>query len=90
MRVRPARLLNERRGSLGLNEADFVAAGCFFVVVSFVLSGTPYMLVAFPLTLGPLLFLWPIRLKYRRKIIRDYLAFRLWPTRVFAPKRKIP
>jgi heme exporter protein D len=78
--------LNERRGSLGLNETDFFAAGVFFCVVSFVLSGTPYMLVAFPLTLIPLLLLWPIRLKYRRKIVRDYLAYKFFPRRVYAPK----
>ena len=86
MKVRTARLLNERRGSLGLNETDFVAAGGFFIVVSSLLSGTPFMLVAFPLTLIPLALLWPIRLKYRRKIIRDYLAMKLYPRRVYVPK----
>lgn len=86
MKVRPARLLNERRGSLGLNETDFAVAGVFFVGCAFILSGTPYMLLSFPLTIVPLLILWPIRLKYRRKIVRDYLAFKLFPRRVYVPK----
>ena len=88
MQVRPSRLLNEKRGSSGLNEMDFVAAGVFFILCSFALSGTPYMLLAFLITLVPILILLPIRLKYRRKIVRDYLKFKIFSGSAYDPKIK--
>lgn len=90
MQVKPSRLMNERRGLMGLNEVDFVAAGVFFILCSMLLSNSPYMLLAFPLTGLPLLILSPIRMKYRRKILRDFIAFKCSSGVLYDPRSKKP
>ena len=86
MKVRPARLLNERRGLYGFNETDYTAAGVFLVGLSLPLVNTPYMILVFPATGLLLLMLYPIRMNFRRRIIRDAIGFYLTPRRIYEPK----
>jgi hypothetical protein len=86
MKVRPARLLNEKRGLYGFNEADYTAAGVFLIGLSFPLTNTPYMLLAFPTTGLLLLILYPVRMNFRRRIIRDTIGFYLTSRRIYDPK----
>lgn len=71
----PSRTLNEERAFLGLYISDLALALLVFIVTSSALQDTKYGSLAFPLGVLTLLILVPIRLKFRRKIIRDTVSF---------------
>lgn len=75
MYKQPSRILNESSQVLGLNANDLLCVGASFLIFQ-------QIFVPFELELIPLLLLFietiiliTIRLKYRRKIIRDYGKF---------------
>ena len=78
----PSKVLNNRSFFLSLGLGDFGAAVAVFVIVSRILDGTSYALLALlaPVALCALLI--PLRFKYRRKIIRDALAYAILNRRV--------
>lgn len=78
---KPSRVLNDRSVFMGLDYIDLAALG--FVLLVLQLSLKPWRLefYAFFFTSLFALMLSPIRLRFRRKIIRDSLLF------VFGPKR---
>lgn len=73
----PSRILNEQTTFLGLSVLDLAGLGYMLIISHAILSNFKVELLSFVLV-GFLLFLLiGIRSKYRAKIIRDYLAFKL-------------
>lgn len=75
--VIPSRVLNDRRGVLGLDMSDLAAGIFVFMGFSWAMDGSglePIGLVLGLLTWGVLS---PIRLATRRKTIRDWCRFHL-------------
>ena len=70
----PSRHLNDGRFLLGLSLMDFSTGVGIFALTSKLLESTRFGLLSFVITLGFWVVLIPIRLKYRRKIIRDVLV----------------
>jgi heme exporter protein D len=58
------------------------------VVASAILQPIALDVLAVPIALSSLAALVPVRLRYRRKIIRDVLAFYLTPRRMDVSKRR--
>lgn len=87
--ITPSRILNDQRGVFGLWLTDFAAAICVFMGGSWLLDGTGYELVSLPLAALVLAILSPIRLSTRRKIIRDYVRYRLTPRRLYDPSKRV-
>lgn len=71
--MRSGRQLNETRGKLGLNELDFAFIGLAFVGFASFASRSSVIVLAFAFAAGMVLVLRPIRMKYRRRIVRDFL-----------------
>lgn len=86
--LKPSRLLNEKRGFLGLSMIDFGAAIGVFVLSTSLLEGSKYQIVSFFLAAALLLILSPVRLKTRRKILRDLLSYQLMGKVVNDPRKK--
>lgn len=81
------RTMNERATFFGLNIWDGVGLSILFMAVNTALSDTPYELFSFLSFILPLPILIPIRMKKRRKIIRDTLLFYCFsPRRLYDPK----
>lgn len=87
--VTPSRILNDQRGVFGLWLTDFAAGISVFMGGSWVLDGSGYELVSLPLAALVLVILSPIRLSTRRKIIRDYLRWRMTPRRLYDPSKRV-
>lgn len=68
------RHLNETRGRLGLNDLDFSLIGLAFVGCASLISNSRAIVLALPVPLGLVLILRPIRMKYRRHIVRDFIS----------------
>ncbi|GIL17052.1 MAG: hypothetical protein BroJett040_08030 [Oligoflexia bacterium] len=72
-----SRVLNDESYFLGLSYSDITGAGVFLlclIVIGKVL-GVKSMLWALFLTIGALAILIPIRLRFRRKILRDSFKY---------------
>ncbi len=87
--VMPSRILNDQRGVFGLWLTDFAAGIVVFMGGSWFLEDTGYELVSLPLAALVLVALSPIRLSTRRKIIRDYIRWRLTPRRLYDPSKRV-
>ncbi len=83
--VQPSRILNDRRGLFGLWMSDFAAAVAVFMGGSWVLEGSGLELLSLPASILLLFVLSPIRLLYRRKIIRDGLRSVLMRRKLYDP-----
>ncbi len=71
----PSRALNDQRGILGLWVSDLFGAFGLFCIWARVFEDTPLALIGIPLAVASLVFLAPIRLSTRRKIIRDTISY---------------
>ena len=69
----PSRNLNDNGFILGLTFSDFIFGLLLFAVCSRFLEETHLAGFSFLIAIGFWLILIPIRLKYRKKIIRDYI-----------------
>jgi hypothetical protein len=86
--AQPSRILNDRRGLFGLWMSDFSAAVAVFMGGSWALEGSGYELLSLPAAFLLLIGLSPIRLIYRRKIIRDALHSSLTKRVIYDPITK--
>lgn len=86
--ITPSRILNDQRGIFGLWLSDFAASVAVFMGGSWLLDGSGYELVSLPVAALVLFILSPIRLTTRRKIIRDYIRWRLTPRRLYDPSKQ--
>ena len=82
-----SRLLNENGSVLGLNTHDLVGAMVVLVAASWALKPLGLDVLAVPVAVGALAVLVPVRLRSRRKIIRDTLYFHLTHGRLYVPKK---
>lgn len=73
--MRPSRILNDETLFFGLNRNDIIAIGGLFYVYQGVMTIVGYPSVAIFLALISAIGLISIRLKYRKKIIRDVLFY---------------
>lgn len=79
MKVKGARLLNERPGWLGLSIWDLGALGYVLILTNACLRPFGLELLSFVTTGVAFLILLQIRLKSRPKTIRDFLKSKLGP-----------
>ena len=86
MLAKRIRTMNERNTFLGLNVWDAVGLSVLFMIVNTLLNQTPYELLSFASFLLPLPVLIPLRMRKRRKMIRDCILFILSPRRLYDPK----
>jgi len=72
-----SRILNDESYFLGLSYNDISGAGIFLLVLIMIgkMIGIQSQLWALVVTVSILVFLIPVRLKYRRKIIRDSFKY---------------
>lgn len=72
-----SRILNDESYFLGLSYNDISGAGIFLLVLIMIgkMIGIQSQLWALVATVSILVFLIPVRLKYRRKIIRDSFKY---------------
>ncbi len=72
-----SRVLNDDSYFLGLSYNDISGAGIFLLLLIFIgkMLGLKSMFWALALTVALLFFLIPIRLRFRRKIIRDSIRY---------------
>lgn len=82
----PSRILNDDKVWMGLNFEDLGGAFLVFIILSKLLTGTPYIPIAFAAPLLAVAVLAPIRATKRRKIIRDYLTTKITNGRCYDPK----
>lgn len=76
---RPSRILNERAGVFGLSVLDLSALGYFLVFLHGLLKPVGLELLSFLVLAFLAFFLVGVRMKYRPKIIRDFLVARFVP-----------
>lgn len=86
MLAKRIRTMNERNTFLGLNVWDAVGLSVLFMIVNTLLNQTPYELLSFGSFVLPLPILIPLRMRKRRKMIRDFILFILSPRRLYDPK----
>jgi hypothetical protein len=79
--IRGSRLLNDNGPVLGLNVFDLIGAIVALILFAHLLGGTSLEFLALPVAALALIALIPLRLKHRRKIIRDFCRF--WLNRIF-------
>ena len=86
--VRGSRHLNSNGGVLGLNIYDLVGAIGILILVSEGLRPIRFEILAVPVAVGSLFALIPLRLRFRRKMIRDTLLYWLRPKVLYDPKSR--
>jgi hypothetical protein len=82
----PSRVLNEKSLLLGLDYTDIVGLAMVLMFANFSLKPFGKEVFALPITLGALICLIPIRMRYRKKIIRDFIAYHVGPKVINARK----
>ena len=75
--IQGSRLLNDNGSVIGLNVFDLIGAIAVLVLAGECLRPIGLDVAAVPIAVAALVGLIPIRLKYRRKIIRDTLVHAL-------------
>ena len=75
MKKLPSRILNENSLLFGLNQTDLLGIGCVFYLLQLIFHPLGLGIVSIVLTVVIGISLVGIRLKYRRKIIRDCLFY---------------
>jgi hypothetical protein len=73
--VQGARFLNDNGHLLGLNIYDLIGAVGVLVIASELLRPVGLEFLGVPAGIGAMVALIPIRLRYRRRIIRDTIGF---------------
>lgn len=82
----PLRILNEPAGFMGLTSIDLCALGYLLVATHGILESFGLGLLSF-VVIGLVTYvLIAIRLKYRRKIIRDFLSSTFGPKVIYDPE----
>jgi hypothetical protein len=82
----PLRILNEPAGFMGLTSIDLCALGYLLVVTHGILDSFELGLLSF-VVVGIIAYaLIAIRLKYRRKIVRDFVLSTLGPKVIYDPE----
>ncbi len=84
----PSRVLNEKSLLFGLDSLDIVGIAGVMMVSNMMLKPFGKEVLALPLAGCALMFLIPIRMRYRRKIIRDFFAYLLGPKVVHGRKHR--
>ncbi|MEK6706673.1 MAG: hypothetical protein AABZ06_12885 [Bdellovibrionota bacterium] len=84
-----ARFLNDNGSLMGLNVYDLIGAVGVLIVSSEVLRPLFLEFLSIPIAVAALIALIPIRLRYRRKIIRDSIGFAIG-ARVLKEARHAP
>lgn len=79
MKVKSVGLINERNGWLGLSVWDICGLGYLLLFLHLILSRFSLEWLAFLLVGAATFALISIRLKSRKKTIRDFLRFKLSP-----------
>ena len=74
---KPSRTLNIKSNFLGLTLDDLLGLMFFYTVFQILFTSLGLEILSIILTFFTALFLIPIRLKFRRGIIRDYFVFLL-------------
>ncbi len=74
-----SRLLNDNGNVLGLNAADLVSGVAVLIVSAEILKPLGIEVFSVPLACLSIVMLIPVRLRYRRKIIRDTIRAYLFP-----------
>lgn len=82
----PLRLLNEPAGFMGLTSIDLCVLGYLLVILHGILEPFGLGLLAFIFVAISGYALIALRLKYRRKIIRDFLLSALSPKVIYDPE----
>lgn len=82
----PLRILNEPAGFMGLRSIDLCALGYLLVATHGILESIGLGLLSFVLVSLVAYALIAIRLKYRRKIIRDFLISTIGPKVIYDPE----
>lgn len=73
MKLKSARLLNERPGWLGLSVWDLGLIGYVLIIFHSILEPWGLELLSFVVAAGAFIFLLKVRLKHRPKTIRDQI-----------------
>jgi hypothetical protein len=84
--VQGSRLLNDNGSVIGLNVGDLIGALGVLVMAAELLRPLGLDVAAVPLAVLSLVALVPVRLKYRRKIVRDYALSLLQPKVIHDPQ----
>lgn len=82
----PLRILNEPSGLLGLSSLDLCLLGYLLVLSHGALEHFGLGLLAFAIVALASYSLIAVRLKNRRKIIRDFISSALWPKVIYDPE----
>ena len=77
---RPSRILNIKSNFFGLTLDDLLGLMFFYTIFQLLFSFLGLEILSIILTFIIALFLIPIRLKYRRGVVRDYFLFLLQKT----------
>ena len=72
---RPSKTLNIKSNCLGLTLDDLLGLMLFYTVFQLIFAGIGLEILSLILTFFTALFLIPIRLKFRRGIVRDYVFY---------------
>ena len=75
--IQGSRLLNDNATFFGLNVYDLMASIAVLVCLSEIFDGTVFELLPLVGSIGLLVLLAPIRLRCRRKIVRDFATYYL-------------
>lgn len=82
----PLRILNEPAGFMGLTSVDLCLLGYLLVISHGALEHFGLGLLAFAIVALASYSLIAVRLKCRRKIIRDFISSALWPKVIYDPE----
>jgi len=74
---------------MGLSFEDLCGVVVLFMVLTTILDGTYYSIFAFIIPPTALFLLIPIRARFRRRIIRDFLSNKISRGRCYDPKRMV-
>ena len=84
---RLSRNLNEKQAFSGLSIEDALAVIISFVILDGCLTGSGFELASFGYLIAALSVMISVRLKTRRKIIRDTFAYMLQGVVIYDPKK---
>lgn len=82
----PLRILNEPAGFMGLTSIDLCGLGYFLVLTHGILESIGLGLLSFVFVSLVAYALIGIRLKYRRKIVRDFVLSTFGPKVIYDPE----
>ena len=86
MMLTPSRHLNNEKTIFGLDLKDLMASLFVLSICNIILENTRLEFLSVVMSILLLVALVPIRVKYRRKIIRDFLWFHLTSGVIYDPR----